>query len=184
MQRIALLVLTLLMPISLLSQTLAPDSQLVQIMENKDYSYYMGTWKWEDTVSQSEFVIKLIMAERTTGINKNKRYYLKGAYMYKKNGEIVADYMDELNENKEYVQYPIYVLNDRINNMRLRVRDYLLKDGYGDKKRFGGSSFIKYISESPEQILWRIFDDKYSGAILQTGRWWILPGYPCRKKWF
>ena len=41
MQRIALLVVSLLMSISLLSQTLVPDSQLVQIMENKDYSYYV-----------------------------------------------------------------------------------------------------------------------------------------------
>lgn len=120
------------------------------------------------------FVIKLTVAETTD--SDWMVDYLKGAYMYKKNGEIVADYMDELNENKEFVLYPIYIFGDKENNMNLSVRDYLIKDGNGVLKKHAGSSYIKYISESPEQILWRVFDDKYSGAIFADGKMVDPPG--------
>ena len=149
---------------------------MVQFIENKDYSYYVGTWKWEDTASQSEFVIKLVQAERISSINNTKRVYLKGAYFYKKNGVIVANYMNELNEEKDFVHYPIYVHNDRENNMKLGIRDYLLKDGYNNAKHHGGSSYIKYISSDPEQIKWIIIDDRLSGAIFTEDKMTDPPG--------
>lgn len=148
------------MALPLLSQTLITDRPLVQVLENKDYSYYVGTWRWSDSVTQSEFEVKLELAQTTDPdwcVD-----YLKGAYKYKKNGVVVADFMNELDEDKKsFVRYPIYIFADRENNMQLRVRDYLLKDGYGELKRFIGSSYIKYVSSDPEQIRWKIVDDEF-----------------------
>lgn len=145
----------------LFSQTSITDKPLVQVLENKDYSYYVGTWRWEDSTTQSEFVIQLVLTERISSINRARRTYLKGAYLYKRGGEILVDYMNELSEDKDFVRYPIYVHNDGDNNMQLGVRDYLLRDGYGKPKHHGGSSYIKYVSSDPEQIRWKIVDDEF-----------------------
>ena len=145
---------------------------MVQFIENKDYSYYVGTWKWEDTASQSEFVIKLEISKTTEPDWEVD--YLRGAYLYKKNGTVVADYMSELNDNKKFVLYPIYIFSNRENHMDLTVRDFLIKNGNNVNKKHGGSSFITYFSSSPEQIRWKIIDDKYIG-ILYTDEKMVFP---------
>lgn len=151
------------MALPLFPQTLITDRPLVQVMENKDYNYYVGTWRWVDSTTQSELIIKLVLSKTTEPDWEIS--YLKGAYLYKKDGIVVADYLEELNENKKFVYYPIYIFCDRENNMNLTVRDYLIKNGNNVFKRHGGSSFIKYTSSLPEQIYWKIIDNKYAGVL-------------------
>ena len=177
MRKITLLIIAIIIINKpLFSQINLQDIPMAQLIENKDYSFYVGTWKWEDTTSQSEFIVKLVQAQRISSLDNTKRTYLKGVYLYKKNGEVVADYMSELDEEKEFVHYPIYVHNDRENNMKLGIRDYLLKDGYNNAKHHGGSSYIKYISSNPEQIKWKIVDDRLSGAFFTDDRMTDPPG--------
>ena len=149
----------------------------VELMANKDYSYYVGTWRWTDSTSDSEFVIKLEIAEQVSWISGKPFQYLKGAYRYKKNGVVAADYMEELNESKPIMtRYSIYITADSDNNMELGVRDFELKDGYGEHKHHGGSSYIKYISDNPQQIKWVIIDDRQSGSIFADEKMIDPPG--------
>ena len=158
-------------------QTSARPELSVELMANKDYSYYVGTWRWTDSTSDSEFVIKLEMAEEVSWISGKPFQYLKGAYRYKKNGVVAADYMEELNESKPMMtKYPIYIDADSGNNMQLGVRDYLLRDGHGAAKHHGGSSYIKYISDNPQQIKWVIIDDRQSGSIFADEKMIDPPG--------
>ena len=135
----------------------------------------MGTWRWTDSTSDSEFVIKL---EITQTPDPDWTFdYLKGAYRYKKNGVVVADYMEEINKSKQIMpKYPIYITADSDNNMELGVRDFELKDGYGEHKHHGGSSYIKYISDNPQQIKWVIIDDRQSGSIFADEKMIDPPG--------
>ena len=156
-------------------QTSARPELSVELMANKDYSYYVGTWRWTDSTSDSEFVIKL---EITQTPDPDWTFdYLKGAYRYKKNGVVAADYMEELNESKPIMtRYSIYITADSDNNMELGVRDYLLRNGNGVAKHHGGSSYIKYISDNPQQIKWVIIDDRQSGSIFADEKMIDPPG--------
>ena len=158
-------------------QTSARPELSVELMANKDYSYSVGTWRWTDSTSDSEFVIKLEIAEQVSSISGKPFQYLKGAYRYKKNGVVAADYMEELNESKPIMtRYSIYITADSDNNMELGVRDYLLRNGNGVAKHHGGSSYIKYISDNPQQIKWVIIDDRQSGSIFADEKMIDPPG--------
>lgn len=177
MKKTLLFLITTLISLQLAAQSKQASARpelSVELMANKDYSYYVGTWRWTDSTSDSEFVIKL---EITQTIDPDWTIdYLKGAYRYKKNGVVVADYMEELSVNKDFVLYPIYIFNDCKNNMELGVRDFELKDGYGEHKHHGGSSYIKYISDNPQQIKWVIIDDRQSGSIFADEKMIDPPG--------
>ncbi len=171
----AVLVLAgLLVSFPLFSQINFQDIPMAQLIENKDYSYYVGTWKWEDTTSQSEFIIKLEIAKTIDPDWEVE--YLKGGYLYKKNSIVVADYMKELEDNKIFVLYPIYIFCDKENNMNLSVRDYLIKNKNNVNKKHGGSSFIKCFSLLPEQIHWKIIDDEHLGDLYTNEKMVFPPG--------
>ena len=178
MKRILIILITALTSLQLAVQSKQASARpelSVELMANKDYSYYVGTWRWTDTTSDSEFVIKLEITQ--TPDPDWTIDYLKGAYRYKKNGVVVADYMEELNESKPMMpKYPIYITADSDNNMELGVRDYLLRDGHGAAKKHGGSSYIKYISDNPQQIKWVIIDDRQSGSIFADEKMIDPPG--------
>ncbi|MBQ8034748.1 MAG: hypothetical protein IJ267_06420 [Bacteroidales bacterium] len=178
MKRILIILITALTSLQLAAQSKQSSARpelSVELMANKDYSYYVGTWRWTDSTSDSEFVIKL---EITQTIDPDWTIdYLKGAYRYKKNGVVVADYMEEINKSKQIMpRYPIYITADSDNNMELGVRDFELKDGYGEHKHHGGSSYIKYISDNPQQIKWVIIDDRQSGSIFADEKMIDPPG--------
>ena len=178
MKRILIILITALTSLQLAAQSKQASARpelSVELMANKDYSYYVGTWRWTDSTSDSEFVIKL---EITQTPDPDWTFdYLKGAYRYKKNGVVVADYMEEINKSKQIMpKYPIYITADSDNNMELGVRDFELKDGYGEHKHHGGSSYIKYISDNPQQIKWVIIDDRQSGSIFADEKMIDPPG--------
>ena len=156
-------IILVLMSLQADAQNSFGDMPEIQVKENKDYSYYIGTWKWEDTTSRSEFIVKLEM-----GRTKDPEWvtdYLKGGYRYVRQGVILVDCIDDIQCDMEFVHYPIYIFSDNDNNMSLRVWDYHIKNGNGRPKLHAGSSFIKYISAELEQILWKIVDDRQSGHI-------------------
>ncbi len=164
----------LLISFPLFSQINFQDIPMAQLIENKDYSFYVGTWKWEDTTSQSEFIIKLEIAKTIDPDWEVE--YLKGGYLYKKNGMVVADYMKDLNSVKDFIDYPIYIFADRENHMRLRVMDFSIKNGRNVTKRHSGSSYVKYIAESPAQIEWKIIDDRHLGVLYADEKMVFPPG--------
>ncbi len=127
---------------------------------NSVYDNYIGTWKWEDNQTQSEFVVILKKGKADwTKFNGGIEDCIIGVYKYKINGTIVEDNTDELDEEKRYSMYPIVLLGDEL-NMSLDVRDYLLKNEYGLNKDMQGSSNVELVEGSNgTQMKWTIVDD-------------------------
>ena len=147
MKRIGFILLILLTNTCLYAQ----DSQ----------EYYVGTWRWVDNNTNSEIVVKLRLF---TGNWETGGTYttLVGAYSYKINGEIIADFLNEVNTDYgSWVKYPISFKYMR----ELRIRDYALCNGYGPKY-IKGSSTIKHISSNPDKIKWILVDDARAGDII------------------
>lgn len=127
--------------------------------------YYVGTWKWEDQSSNSEIIIQLKTYTGVWGFFGDETTYtiLVGAYSYKKDGIVVADYLDECSKNySSWVGYPIAIWNME----ELHIKDYLLKDGYGALKCIAGSSRVVHVQSNPHKIKWILVDDAHSGDII------------------
>lgn len=134
---------------------LAQDSQ----------DYYVGTWKWEDQSSNSEIIIQLKTYTGVWGYWGNTSSYtvLVGAYSYKKDGVIVANFLNEFGENySSYVSYPIAIWDMKY----LGIRDFLLTNEEGAPKYIEGSSRIEHVSSNPDKIKWILVDDAHSGDII------------------
>ena len=136
----------------------------IQIGYSQDqsvYDNYVGTWKWEDKQTDSEFVIILKKSKADwTKFNAGVVDCIIGAYKYKKNGIITSDNLNELIEEKGYIKYPINILGDN-SYMRLYVKDYAIKNGKGTPKNMKGSSNVKILegSDGKIQMQWIVVDD-------------------------
>lgn len=107
------------------------------------YDNYVGTWKWEDNLSQTEFIIVLKKGNADwTRFGRGIEDCIIGAYRYKKSGVAIVDNTTELSEQKRYSMYPIVLLGD-VHYMRLYVKDYTLQNGYGAHKSMQGSSNVE-----------------------------------------
>ena len=141
-------------------------SLLTTLLQAQDTQvYYVGTWKWEDQSSNSEIIVKLRTYTGVWGFFGDESTYtiLVGAYSYKKDGIIVADYLNECSKNhSSWIGYPIAIWDIE----ELCIRDYLLKDGYGTLKLIAGSSKIEHVSSNPDKIKWTLVDDAHSGDII------------------
>ena len=136
---------------------------LLQAQDTQDY--YVGTWKWEDQRSNSEIIIQLKTYTGVWGYLGNTSSYtvLVGAYSYKKDGVIVANFLNEFGENySSYASYPIAIWDMKY----LGIRDFLLTNGEGAPKYIEGSSRIEHVSSNPDKIKWTLVDDAHSGDII------------------
>ena len=104
------------------------SAQLGYSQKTSAYDKYIGTWKWVDNQSQSEFIIILKMGTADwTRFGKGTKDCIIGAYRYKKTGVIIAGNTNELSEQKRYSMYPIVILGDE-HYMKLYVKDLLVSD--------------------------------------------------------
>jgi hypothetical protein len=150
MKKIILIFLLSLLTTLLLAQ----DSQ----------DYYVGTWKWEDQSSNSEIIIQLKTYTGVCGFLGNTSSYtvLVGAYSYKKDGVIVANFLNEFGENySSYASYPIAIWDMKY----LGIRDFLLTNEEGAPKYIEGSSRIEHVSSNPDKIKWILVDDATQGIL-------------------
>ncbi len=135
--------------------------QLGYSQESSVYDSYIGTWKWEDNKTNSEFVIILKKGIADwTKFNAGIVDCIIGAYKFKKDGITVVDTFEQISEEKEYILYPIRIFGSK-SHMRLSVADYTIKNGYGYTKQMGGSSNIKLIEsiDGKTKMQWIIIDD-------------------------
>ena len=125
------------------------------------YDNYVGTWKWIDQQSQSEFMIMLKKGNADwTRFGKGIKECIIGAYRYKKNGVVIVGNTWELSEQKRYSMYPIVLLGDK-HYMRLYVYDYTIQNGYGAYKNMSGSSNVELIEDEVNgyKLKWVVADD-------------------------
>ena len=88
---------------------------------------FIGTWKWEDQSSNSEIIIQLKTYTGVWGFFGDETTYtiLVGAYSYKKDGIVVADYLDECSKNySSWVPY-CYLEYGRIAHKGLFIERWL-----------------------------------------------------------
>ena len=142
--------------------------------------WYVGTWKWTDKESDSEIIVKLRLfhGDYPSMREKGARWQftnIVGAYSYKKNGVIVADNLNEVNENYvEYLKYPIVIWH--MEDFKIRdpkLRNYDSKSDW--PKVIDGSSTIECVSAKPKKIKWKLVDDEGSGGIMVEGYGWHSP---------
>lgn len=91
----------------LLAIVLVLCSVTVKAQYTVNIDYYVGTWKYENSGTGEEFIMKLKKKhENGTGD------YLVGAYSYKKNGVIVIDCLYHYSQDyANKFHYPIYATN-------------------------------------------------------------------------
>lgn len=69
--------------------------------------YFAGTWKYENTATGEEFILKL-----KRGDEPGSGSYLVGAYLYKKNNIVVIDCLNHYYKNyANKFEYPVYATN-------------------------------------------------------------------------
>ncbi len=136
------------------------STQLGYSQNTSVYDNYVGTWKWVDNQSQSEFMIILKKGSADwSRFGKGIKECIIGAYRYKKNGVIIVGNTGELSEQKRYSLYPIVILGDE-HYMRLYVKDYTLQNGYGAYKDMQGGSCVELIENGQNlQMRWIVADD-------------------------
>ena len=138
--------------------------QMGYSQEQSVYDNYVGTWKWVDEKTDSEFVIilKKGLADLTL-FNRGIKECIIGVYRYKKNGVIVADNTNEISDIKEYLKYPIVIKKNIQSIMKLNIIDYLLKNKLGENKYMTGSSNVKLTERSDGKLQMQliIVDDGY-----------------------
>ena len=134
----------------------------VAYAQETDYDNYIGTWKWVDQQSQSEFTIVLKKGEADwTKFKRRIKPCIIGAYQLKRNGAIVVSNIGILSEPKKfYSMYPIVILGDK-HYMRLYVDDYTIQNGYGTYKHMSGSSNVELIEDEVNgyKLKWVVADD-------------------------
>ena len=138
--------------------------QMGYSQEQSVYDSYVGTWKWTDEKTDSEFVIILKKGHADlTLFNRGIKECIIGVYRYKKNGVIVADNTNEISDIKEYLKYPIVIKMNMQSIMKLHIIDYLLKNKSGEYKYMTGSSNVILAegSDGTLEMKLAIVDDGY-----------------------
>ena len=146
--------------------------QMGYSQEQSVYDSYVGTWKWVDEKTDSEFMIILKKSKADwTKYNAGTADCVVGVYKYKKEGVVIADNLDQISEHKEYNLFPVRLFPGR-NHTRLSVTDFIVKNKYGHNKDMGGSSNVKLIqnTEGSSQMQWTIVDDDSGHVYMDSNK--------------
>jgi len=121
--------------------------------------WYVGTWKYENTSTGEELIIKLKKSQEVVpptfggGIEE----CLVGVYRYKKNNLILADKLDLFNENLVPFGCPGTISIGRdISHLMLCIKDYTITNGRGKYKTISIPSTVVYNTSSPKTIKWKL----------------------------
>ena len=132
--------------------------------------FCVGTWEYKNPATGEEFVIKLKkhFDEIPKGFGGGIKDCLVGGYIHKKNGIIMADCINQVDENKKAIDFPI-MINAYVNNTFLRItfiHDFNIKNGYDVSKVIGMPSKITLYSTSPKRIKMEIIPDEQEEVYL------------------
>ena len=150
--------------------------QNIKQLYSTNLDFYVGTWRYTNTATNEEFTVNLrktvfISSSLDSDLDMISEECIVGAYIYKKNGVVVLDNMDEfMNDiSDEDVWIPVYASNanetaSAVNPNKLwtTVEDYgILYPSSAHPK--SGMGTITIVSEAnPKQIHWTLKD--FEGA--------------------
>ena len=118
---------------------------------------FVGTWKYVNEATNEEFILKL---RKSVYLTRYEIACLVGTYMYKVNGDVVINTMDEFDSDKYALDMPVMATNfvlDRslLNSQKLRIM-------FDDRKynKYTMSSSLEIVSVSPAKIHWVLTEDE------------------------
>ena len=121
--------------------------------------WYVGTWKYENTSTGEELIIKLKRSQFTELPIFGSEIVdcLVGVYRYKANNQIIVDKLNLFNLDLEPYDCPITLSSRKsISLLSLSVIDYSITNGRGKFKSINVPSTVEYISSSPKTIKWKL----------------------------
>ena len=127
--------------------------------QNINLDWYVGTWKYENTSTGEELIIKLKKSQFTNlpVFGGAVEDCLVGVYKYTKNHQILVDRLDLLNENIVPFSCPITISSGKSSlRFLLCVVDYTIVNGREKYKTIDVPSTVEYISSSPKTIKWKL----------------------------
>ena len=133
--------------------------------------FCVGTWEYKNPATGEEFMMTL---KRSTynvpkGFGGGIKDCLVGGYIHTKNGIVLINCMDQLNENKKATDYSILIFHFGAKDyLDLTVEDFNIKNGYNIPKVIGMPSKITLYSTSPRQIKMEIIPDEQEKVYLDN----------------
>ena len=127
--------------------------------QNINLDWYVGTWKYENTSTGEELIIKLKRSQfiELPIFGSGIVDCLVGVYRYKANNQTIVDKLDLFNLDLEPYDCPI-TLSSRKSTLllSLSIIDYSITNGRGKFKSINVPSTVVYNSSSPKTIKWKL----------------------------
>lgn len=121
--------------------------------------WYVGTWRYENTSTGEELIIKLKRSQFTELPIFGSEIVdcLVGVYRYKANNQIIVDKLNLFNLDLEPYDCPITLSSRKsISLLSLSVIDYSITNGRGKFKSINVPSTVVYNTSSPKTIKWKL----------------------------
>ena len=139
--------------------------QNIRQWHSANLDFYVGTWRYTNTATNEEFTINLRKTVYISSLSMIREDCIVGAYIYKKNGVLVLDNMDEFMVDRPIFPGPIYASNAREtesavnpNKLRTTVQDYGILSPASERPK-SGMGIITIVSvANPKQIHWTLED--------------------------
>lgn len=131
--------------------------------------FCVGTWEYTNPATGEEFRMTLKKSQYAVpkGFGGGIKDCLVGGYIYEKNGITLVDCMDQLNENKKVLFFPILIFHFGSKlYLDLTVKDFNIKNGYNHPKIISMPSKISLYSVSPKQLKMEIIPDELEEVYL------------------
>lgn len=143
-----------------------------------DFSNYIGTWKYE--TEHEEFIIKIkeYYYISTSFREPETMHYLVAAYKYVKEGNVIYDYLDNLNKY-DPTNHQNYK-NRCITFHSKSGKEQGLWISYKDSKTINTSSYdscLRIHTFNPDQLIFHIEPDMWerdTGAFDENGNWYTI----------
>ena len=154
MKEVLIIVLSIVFSISLSAQEITP------IPSGGSLDLYVGTWKYENSETNEEFIIKLRKFDNyTTVLGSNFGTVLIGEYYHSKNGIISynnLDYVSTITTNDQAIRAPIrsFSINNDYNNLCLTVIDMTYY------KATHGTLSFSLGKENTNSLRWKIVEEE------------------------
>ena len=119
-----------------------------------NFDFYVGTWIYES--SNEQFILKTKIYSYV--FNNERDYVVLGAYKYIKNGNVVYDFLDELDgmtmkNRPRIIFYNIYDLPNNQEHQELRIQ---YKDSKTYQRNSTKKSRLSIISKNPDKLKWHL----------------------------
>jgi len=127
--------------------------------------FYVGTWRYTNATTNEEFTIKLRKTVYLSSLSMIREDCIVGTYIYKKNGVIVLDNMNEFMIDRVYLPGPIYATNAREtaaavnpNKLETTVQDYGILSPASGRPKSGRGTITIISAGNPKKIHWFLKD--------------------------